>query len=340
MSNLESSTTAVKATVQPPEMDLGGERKVPELSLNSYIEGSAHDRATFIDNFFYGLKDYGFIVLKDHPISDDLLNRAYALCEEFFTLPVEEKLKYKLPNGGGQRGYTSFGSEHAKDSKVADLKEFWHVGRELAKGHRYEQYYPDNIWPVQISEFETVFKKIYRELDRTGLIMLEALTGPLNVAPDFFNKMSSEGNSILRLLHYPPIPVDADPRSVRAAAHEDINLITILVSATASGLELKDRDGSWLPIESAPNSLVVDAGDMLARITNDVIPSTTHRVVNPADIPGKSRTSRYSMPYFMHPNPDAILSCLDSCVGDGPKYPPISSHEFLMQRLREIGLTK
>lgn len=311
-------------------------RRVPELSLNSYIEGSNVDRTKFIDDFFLGLKDYGFIVLKDHPISHQLLNQAYEIVERFYALPVETKLKYALKDQGFQRGYTPFGQEHAKDAPVMDLKEFWHVGRDLEAGHRYESIYPQNIWPTELPEFRTIMSKIYRELDTVGKIMLESLTFPLELKRDFFSEMVSDGNSILRLLHYPPIPESVDPRCVRAAAHEDINLITILVSATTSGLQLKDRDGTWLDIESDPNSLIVDAGDMLARITNDVIPSTTHRVVNPEG----PNTARYSMPFFMHPNPDAMLTCLPSCRGAGEKYPPITAQDFLFQRLREIGLLK
>jgi len=316
--------------------DLGGSmanRKVPELSLNSYLEGSATDQQRFIDDFFVGLKDYGFIVLKDHPVPAPLLETSYALLEEFFSLPADAKTAYATV-AGGQRGYTPFGKEHAKDAQVSDLKEFWHVGRELPEGHRYADRYPKNVWPAEIPGFEPAFKRMYDALDSVGHALLEALTLPLDVPRDFFARLADSGNSILRLLHYPPIPEGTDPRCVRAAAHEDINLITILVSATASGLELKDRDGTWLPIESDPNSLIVDAGDMLQRLTNHVIPSTTHRVVNPEN----AATSRYSMPYFMHPNPDARLTCLPSCVGDGAKYPPITSEEFLMQRLREIGL--
>lgn len=313
-----------------------GQRKVPELSLNSYIEGSSTDQNRFIDAFFAGLKDYGFIVLKDHPIPDGLLNQAYEMIEEFFALPTETKMKYALKDRGFQRGYTPFGQEHAKDSPVMDLKEFWHVGRDLPAGHRYANLYPENVWPTEVPEFRSVLQRIYQALDKTGLVMLEALTRPLEVPKTFFTERASEGNSILRLLHYPPIPEGSDPRCLRAAPHEDINLITILVSATTSGLQLKDRDGKWLPIESNPNSLIVDSGDMLARITNDVIPSTTHQVVNPA---GQNR-ARYSMPFFMHPNPDAMLECLPSCQGQGAKYPPITSQDFLFQRLREIGLMK
>ena len=311
-------------------------RRVPELSLNSYIEGSVNDRNRFIDELFRGLKEYGFIVLKDHPIPDELLNKAYALIQEFFALPAEIKKSYALLDKGFQRGYTPFGQEHAKDSPVMDLKEFWHVGRDLAPGHRYEKNYPANIWPKEIPEFQATLSRIYRALDETGKIMLEALTGPLELPADYFSKMVGDGNSILRLLHYPPIPEGADPRCLRAAPHEDINLITILVNATTSGLQLKDRDGKWLPIESTPNSLIVDAGDMLSRLTNDVIPSTTHQVVNPEGANGP----RYSMPYFMHPNTDAMLECLPSCRGSGAKYPPIAAEAFLFQRLREIGLLK
>lgn len=312
-------------------------RKVPELSLGSYTNGSTMDRLRFIDEFFVGMKDYGFIVLKDHPIPDALLNNAYELLEEVFALPTENKMRYALKENGFQRGYTPFGTEHAKDSPVMDLKEFWHVGRDLPEGHRYQSIYPANIWPEEVPNFRAIMSKIYRALDEAGKVMLESLTYPLELPRDYFSRMMGEGNSILRLLHYPPIPDGVDPRCVRAAPHEDINLITILVAATASGLQLKDRDGKWLPIDSDPNSLIVDAGDMLSRLTNEVIPSTTHQVVNPAD---GSNGHRYSMPYFIHPNPDAMLTCLDSCLGNGAKYPPISSQDFLFQRLREIGLMK
>ncbi len=310
------------------------QRKVPELRLAQYLEGSDSEKKEFIDQLFMGLKEYGFIVLKDHPISNELLNKAYSLSEALFSLPADTKKNYVSKNGGGQRGYTPFGVEHAKDQAVADLKEFWHVGRELPENHKYSQVYPQNLWPSELPEFKDVFTRIYSELDRCGEIILEALTHPLGVEKNYFSNMIEDGNSILRLLHYPPLPEDRDPRAIRAAAHEDINLITLLVSASASGLELKDRDGKWLSIESDPNSIIVDSGDMLSRLTNEVIPSTTHRVVNPDD----SNTNRYSMPYFMHPHPEAVLSCLDSCKGEGAKYPDITAQDFLMQRLKEIGL--
>jgi isopenicillin N synthase-like dioxygenase len=310
--------------------------QVPELSLSAYIEGEASDKNRFIDELYRGLTEYGFISLIDHPISEELLNKSYALSAELFNLPLDVKNQYALKDNGFQRGYTPFGTEHAKDSPVSDLKEFWHVGRTLTENHRFQQRYPQNVWPKEIPEFQKVFKQIYSSLEMCSDIVLEALTMPLELDKTFFKEMTTDGNSILRLLHYPPLPADRDPRCLRAAPHEDINLITILVSASASGLELKERNGNWLPIESSPNALIVDSGDMLARITNDVIPSTTHQVVNPPD----NTSSRYSMPFFMHPHPEAVLSCLPACIGNGAKYPDILAEDFLMQRLREIGLKK
>lgn len=312
-------------------------RKVPTLSLASYTQGTDGERAKFIDQLFMGLKEYGFIILKDHNVKAADLHKAYEILKSFYALPTEIKKSYISPKAGFQRGYTPFGQEHAKDSPVMDLKEFWHVGRVLPANHPLKDVYPENVWPAEVPEFQAHFTKLYSALEEAGSIMLEALTIPLRVEKDFFAKMTQDGNSILRLLHYPPIPEGADPRCVRAAAHEDINFITILPAATASGLQLKDRDGTWLDIESEPDTLIVDVGDMLARLTNDVLPSTTHRVINPQD--GKN-DSRYSMPFFMHPHPQAMLSCLPSCVGTGAKYPDITGHDFLMQRLREIGLIK
>lgn len=312
-------------------------RKVPTLSLASYTHGTDGDRAKFIDQLFTGLKEYGFIILKDHNVKPADLHKAYEILKAFYALPTEIKKSYISPKAGFQRGYTPFGQEHAKDSPVMDLKEFWHVGRVLAEDSALKDRYPENVWPKEVVEFKEHFIKLYNALEEAGSIMLEALTIPLKVEKDFFAKMTQDGNSILRLLHYPPIPEGADPRCVRAAAHEDINFITILPAATSSGLQLQDRDGTWLDVVSEPDTLIVDVGDMLARLTNDVLPSTTHRVINPQD--GRN-DPRFSMPFFMHPHPDAMLSCLESCKGDGAKYPDITGHDFLMQRLREIGLIK
>jgi isopenicillin N synthase-like dioxygenase len=311
-------------------------RKVPELSLKEYTHGSKANQLAFVDRLFSGLKEYGFIILKDHPIQVDLLRQAYALSEQLFALHTQVKESYISKAGGGQRGYTPFGKEHAKNSALPDLKEFWHVGRDLPAGNSLKEFFPDNIWPAALPEFESIFKRLFQALDDTGRIMLQALTIPLEVDKEYFQRMTETGSSVLRMLHYPPIPQGVTPGAVRAAAHEDINLITLLVSASASGLELLTREGEWLPVEASPDSIIVDSGDMLARISNEVIPATTHRVVNPKG----PNLSRYSMPFFLHPNPDAMLSCIPSCRGDGEKYPPILANEFLMERLREIGLTK
>lgn len=308
--------------------------RVPELSLKAYTHGGPAERQDFIDALMEGFQYYGFIILKDHAVGRDLLKRAYDMSAAFFALPEAEKVKLRA-GVDGQRGYTPFGTEHAKDSKVADLKEFWHVGREFPPGSPLEKVYPPNLWPQKPAGFRETFLELYNALEEAGMVMLEALAPSLDLPTDYFRRMATDGNSILRLLHYPPVPTGATKGAIRAAAHEDINLITILVAANGGGLELLDRDGKWLPVETDPENLIVDAGDMLARATNDVIPATTHRVVNPPDA---ANVSRYSMPFFMHPHSDAVLDCIPSCKGAGAKYPPITADAFLKQRLKEIGL--
>lgn len=312
-------------------------RQVPTLSLADYVGGTPEKKKAFVDQLWVGLKDYGFIILKDHGVSIELQKKAYEILAQFYALPTQVKRSYISSAGGGQRGYTAFGQEHAKDSPVMDLKEFWHVGREVSADHAMSAHYPANIWPKELPEFESVFSQLFSSLENAGKIMLEALTGPLKVEKDYFKVRVQEGNSILRLLHYPPIPAGVDPRCLRAAPHEDINLITLLPAATTSGLQLKDRDGTWLDVNGEAGTLIVDVGDMLARLTNDVLPSTTHQVVNTDE--GRIK-SRFSMPFFMHPQSDVDLSCLPSCKGAGEKYVPINAGDFLMQRLREIGLIK
>ena len=306
---------------------------VPTLSLSDYANGEASAKQQFIEDLWVGFKHYGFVILKDHAVRPELLNKAYELSERFFAQSEAEKLKSNVGENN-QRGYAPFGLEHAKSSTVADLKEFWQIGREADPQAQSAASFLPNVWPDAPSGFRETFLELFRALDDAGHVMLEALEGPLQVAPGYFDRLARQGNSILRLLHYPPVPEDAPANAVRAAAHEDINLITILVAANGAGLELLDRDGNWLPIETEPENLIVDAGDMLARITNDIIPATTHRVVNPTG----PNVSRYSMPFFMHPNSDAMLECIESCVGEGAKYPPINADEFLHERLREIGL--
>jgi isopenicillin N synthase-like dioxygenase len=311
-------------------------RKVPELSLMSFVNGTNTDKTRFVDNLFSGLKDYGFIVLVDHPVDYAVTTKAYDLVHEFFQSSDDVKRKYVCKEGGGQRGYTAFGVEHAKNSLYPDLKEFWHVGRDQLANPALQKYFPENIWPTEIKEFKNTFLKFYSALDTTSVVILDALGMALDLPQSYFRNMLTDGNSILRPIHYPPLDARAPKNSVRAAAHEDINLITVMVGATTSGLELLDRDGQWLPIVTNDKQLVIDSCDMLSRITNDLLPATTHRVVNPDN----DTTNRYSMPFFVHPNPDTILSCIPSCRGAGEKYPPINSHEWLMVRLKEIGLLK
>lgn len=303
-------------------------RQVPELSLKAFTEGGAAERAAFSDALMAGLQDYGFIILKDHNVPVELLNRAYGLAEQVFALPEAEKLRHAK----GLRGYTPFGVEHAKDNPHADLKEFWQIGREPRPD--LAEVLPPNVWPEGAPGFDATFSALFARLDETGRLLLRALAPKLGLDEGYFDPLVADGTSILRVLHYPPIPPDADPACVRSAAHEDINFITILVAARGAGLQLLDRDGTWLPVETEQSNLIVDSGDMLQRLTNGVIPSTTHRVVNP-DGPN---LSRYSMPFFMHPTSATSLEVLPSCRGAGAMYPPITAGEFLQERLKAIGL--
>lgn len=314
-------------------MTLTNKRKVLELSLLSYVNGTTSDQIKFVDNIMYGLKEYGFIILKDHTIEQSKVDNAYAQVKSFFNLPLETKMKYKLSNGG-QRGYTPFKVEHAKDCAHPDLKEFWHVGRELAATSNYKGIYPENVWPSEIANLKETFQELYQAMDMTSKILLEAIGKGLDVPNGFFNDMVNDGNSIIRMIHYPPTKGEDTKNSIRSAAHGDINLITMLVGATDSGLQLLDKDGTWLDVNSKPGEIVVDTGDMMERLTNSVLPSTIHRVINP----NNDTSARYSMPFFVHPHSKASLKCLNSCKGTGEKYAEITAGDFLTQRLKEIGL--
>jgi isopenicillin N synthase-like dioxygenase len=277
-------------------------------------------------------------VLNPYDFSFGLIDQAYEKYKEFFALPLEQKMKY-FGDNGGQRGYVPRLVEHAKNSKNPDLKEFWHIGRELDKDSQYinSQSYPDNIWPESdIKGFKKLGLAVYDQLDKVASSLFHSLAHSLNVPQSYFEDMIHEGNSILRTIHYPPLKEFTEKDSIRAGAHEDINLITLLVGATDGGLELLDRDGQWLSVPSLPNQIVVDSGDMLSRITNNVIPSTTHRVINP----DQSTSERYSMPFFCHPHANAELNCIPSCLGSGKKYEDILAKDFLTQRLIEIGVLK
>ena len=304
---------------------------VPTLSLKAFTHGAPAERAAFSDALMHGLQAYGFIILADHGVPEALLESAYEHSAEVFHLPYVTKRHY----AAGMRGYTPFGTEHARDSQLPDLKEFWQIGREPAAGLPAEDF-PPNVWPAEVPAFQQTFSALFSALDEAGRVLLTALAPKLGLPADYFDDKVAGGASILRVLHYPPVPDDAPEGAVRSAAHEDINFITLLVAAKGAGLQLLDRDGTWLPVETQPRNLIVDSGDMLQRLTNGVIPSTTHRVVNPEG----PNVSRYSMPFFMHPASDVSLKCLPSCEGEGAKWPEITAGEFLAERLREIGLAK
>ncbi len=277
----------------------------------------------------------GFAIIDHHGIDADLIACAEDMSRRFFALPDEVKYRYHLRNGGA-RGYTPFGTEKAKDSDKVDLKEFWHIGRELPDGHAFQDYMPANIWPAELDEFRAIFLELFSAFDRCGLRILRAIALYLRIDIDYFVDTVRDGNNVLRLLHYPP--VSANSLSVRAAAHEDINTITLLLGAQEAGLELRDRDGNWQKVKPKEDQLVVNVGDMLQRLTNNILPSTTHRVVNPA--PERASLARYSMPYFLHFRPDFMIETLENCILDGiDHYPnPISAHDYLLLRLKEINL--
>jgi isopenicillin N synthase-like dioxygenase len=307
--------------------------KVPELSLADYLDVDPARRAAFTRRLLDGLQRYGFIILRDHLIASASIDAAYALMARFFAQAEFEKRRYIA----GARGYAPLGTEHAKDQSAPDLKEFWQIGPEAPDhGAGPLESMPGNLWPEVPAGFRATFLALFDALQATGRVILEALAPALGQPPEFFERRTRERNSVLRLLHYPPVAGDAAAGSVRSAAHEDVNLITLLLAPQGAGLELLDRDGRWLPVVTSRNDLIVDSGDMMARLTNDLIPATTHRVVNPS----AENVSRYSMPFFMHPDADVVLRCLPACLGAGARYPPIRAGTFLEQRLEAIGLVK
>ncbi|MFN5010383.1 MAG: isopenicillin N synthase family dioxygenase, partial [Gammaproteobacteria bacterium] len=266
-----------------------------------------------------------------------LIDRFLGMFKTFFARPESEKKRYHLAGGGGARGYTPFGIETAKGSKHFDLKEFWHVGRELAAGHPYRHYMADNIWIDDIPGFRDTCREMFETFDLTGRRLLAAIARVLELPAGFFEDKVQLGNSVLRVIHYPPMPPNP-AESVRAGAHEDINVITLLLGAEEPGLQVLTRQGTWLAADPAPGSMVVNVGDMLQRLTNGVLRSTTHRVVNPAS--DRAQHARWSMPFFLHFNPDFPIAALPSCTGPGRPEPlqPILAEEYLQERLREIKL--
>ena len=302
------------------------------------LDARQAESARFAADISAAYEEYGFVIIENHGIDKRLIDQCLESFRRFFALPVEEKLRYKLPNGGGARGYTAFGVETAKGAKHHDLKEFWHVGRELPPGHPFNAVMAPNIWVDSIPGFRESTLGLYKAFDALGLRLLAAISRSVGLPENFFDDKVNLGNSILRVIHYPPMPPDPTP-SVRAGAHEDINVITLLLGAEEPGLEVLSKKGEWLPINPAPGSLVCNVGDMLQRLTNRRLRSTTHRVVNPPR--ERASKARYSLPFFLHFNPDFIIETLPQCVDaqHPDQFPvPITAHDFLQERLREIKL--
>lgn len=280
----------------------------------------------------------GFAIVSDHGLDPALLERAQARIRAFFALPEAVKRSYHIPGGGGQRGYTPFGVEAAKGADLVDLKEFWHVGRDLPDGHPLTKFMPPNVWPAEIPGFREDLQALFAAFDALGARIMAAIAIHLGQPAHFFDAALRDGNSVLRLLHYPPVPEAAD--GIRAEAHEDINAITLLLGAEEAGLQAKTVNGHWHSINPPPDSMVINVGDMLSRLTNGVLPSTTHRVVNPSR--ERAHLPRYSIPFFMHFAPEFLIRTMPSCVSAKRPdlYPkPITAQAFLEQRLKEIRLT-
>ncbi len=316
--------------------------EIPSLDLGNFTSGDKEKKQKFVTDLGTAYNNIGFVAIKNHLLTDGLQQRLYAAIKKFFALPDEVKQKYERSDLAGQRGYIGKGKEHAKGRNTGDLKEFFHVGQELSQNDLLKEGYPANVWPTEVSELKEVAVEVYRALEKTGTQMLRAIALYLNLQENYFDEKIKNGNSILRPIHYYPIEnPDAVPAdAVRAAEHGDINLITLLMGASADGLQVLRRDGKWIPITALPEQLVVNVGDMLERLTNKKLKSTIHRVVNPPR--ALMNTPRYSIPFFMHPRSEMNLAALPNCVdAENPKrWDDITAGEFLDQRLAEIGLKK
>lgn len=326
------------ATLPPlPLQALAPAQTIPVLSLREFSHGTPAQRAAFVQGLGDALVDIGFFALTDHGLNDSQIADAYAQAKALFDLPLDIRQHYEIAELRGQRGYTSFGREHAKDSEAPDLKEFWHVGRDLAGLARPGAVPYDNLWPSELPQFRQAMSQLFAGLDFCAHQLLTAAAEYMGEAPGFLTGLAESGDTVLRIIHYPPVPADRHAASVRAAAHEDINLITLLCEATSGGLELLQRDGSWRPVHALHGQIIVDSGDMLQALSNGWFKATTHRVVNPDD----SRDQRFSMPFFVHPRGDADLSPRPHCLertGGVARFPQQTAGQFLAQRLAEIGL--
>jgi isopenicillin N synthase-like dioxygenase len=314
-------------------------QNIPSVDLRDFLSGDPERKQKFVNEIGKAYEEIGFVALKGHFLNDTLVEGLYSEVRNFFNLPLAVKEQYEIPGIGGQRGYVSFGKEHAKGRKEGDLKEFWHFGQYLEEGSARTGEYPDNVTVNELAHFNEVGKEAYQMLEKTGIYVLRALAIYLGLDEFYFDKYALEGNSILRPIHYPPITHEPD-NAVRAAAHGDINLITLLMGAQGRGLQVQNHNGEWIDAIAQPDELVINVGDMLSRHTNNKLKSTIHQVVNPPrELWG---TSRYSIPFFMHPVSEMKLDCLENCIdAEHPKlYEDITAGDFLYERLVDLGLIK
>ncbi len=314
-------------------------RTIPLVDLSTFVEGDANQRQAFVAQLGKAFHEIGFVGVTGHGVSQQLIDDFYQAAKAFFALPEATKRQYELSGMAGQRGYTSFGKEHAKQSTVADLKEFFQIGQEVPDGHPRKAEYPNNPEVAEVPAFMALGRQLYKAFEQSGANLLRAIALYLALPEDYFDEKIEAGNSILRAIHYPPIT--QEPASaIRAEQHEDINLITLLVGASAGGLQLLDMDGTWQEIVPENDEIVINVGDMLQRLTNNYLKSTTHRVVNPPR--EEWHKPRLSIPFFLHPKSEMDLTALGSCVSSSRPlaYEPITAGEYLAERLREIGLKK
>lgn len=316
-----------------------GKRAIPLVDLSKFMNGTAQQREVFVEELGNAFHELGFVGVINHGVSKDLIDDFYTASREFFALPEAIKRKYEVQGLAGQRGYTSFGKEHAKQSKVADLKEFFQIGQEVTDGNPIKAIYPDNVHVTEIPNLTDLGIQLYKAFEKAGGELLKAIAIHLNLEESYFADKIHNGNSILRSIFYPPITQEPNS-AIRAEQHEDINLITLLVGASAGGLQLLTKENEWMDIVPEEDEIVINVGDMLQRLTNNYLKSTTHRVVNP---PRESwHLPRLSIPFFLHPKSNMDLTCLPNCVNaEQPlMYEPITAGEYLDERLREIGLKK
>ncbi|SFQ12579.1 isopenicillin N synthase family dioxygenase [Parafilimonas terrae] len=312
---------------------------IPVVDLADFLSGDAEKKQAFVNALGEAYETVGFVSVKNHGIPDELIKKLYDEVQRFFSLPLQKKKEYEIEGLAGQRGYTSFGKEHAKGSEAPDLKEFFQFGQTIENGNPVIEEYPENVDIKEIPAFKTTLYTVYRNFETSGSALLSAIALYLNLPENYFDEYIQEGNSILRCIHYPPITQEPES-AIRSEQHEDINLITLLVGASADGLQILTKQGDWVGVTSLPEQIVVNVGDMLQRLTNNKLKSTTHRVVNP---PRELwHTSRFSMPFFLHPRSEMSLACLDECIdANHPKaYADITAGEYLNERLKEIGLKK